>query len=90
MIAVVFAGCSTSTQSVNTAQIQQNFGQNHLENVGGTSASLSDEAITYYRDAYTDNMYVSMHLSNQTSLSIMLDKDVKPLKYKEFCLNYKH
>lgn len=88
MIIVMFAGCSTSTQNVNTVQNQQNFGQNRLESVGCVGVNFSNPGVIYYRDTYTDNMYVSMHFSEQMSLSIMLDKDGKPLKYEEFCQNY--
>ena len=88
MIIVVFTGCSTSTQNVNTVQNQQNFGQNRLESVGRIGMSLSHTGVIYYRDTYTDNMYVSMLSSEQMSLSIMLDKDGNPLKYEEFCQNY--
>ena len=93
MIIVMFAGCSTQTcstqtQNINATSAQQVAGREELEYIGRNGGFASDYYCEYYRDTYTDNMYISIGRRYRESISIMLDKDGKPLKYEEFCQNY--
>lgn len=88
MIVVVFTGCSTQTQNINTTSVQQVVGRGELEYIGKNGGLTSVYSCEYYRDTYTNNMYVSIGRRYRESISIMLDKDGGPLKYEEFCQNY--
>lgn len=88
MIVVMFTGCSTQTQNINATSVQQVVGRGELEYIGRNGGLTSEYSCEYYRDTYTNNMYISIGRRYRESISIMLDKDGDPLKYEEFCQNY--